>query len=139
MIRPWSGRALAAASMGFLALAVAADAPLGDLWETTSQMSMPGMPSMPPQTAKLCTAKEWTQPPPPPQGQSCQQTDFRKTGNTVTWKIQCTGQMAMAGEGRIVFDTPTSYSGTIQFAVEGMAMTVRLTGKKTDQCDNPIN
>jgi len=37
----------------------------GILWEMTSQMVMEGMPmAMPPRTMKLCTARQWTRPPP---------------------------------------------------------------------------
>src|SRR5688572_4580287 len=84
MLRPWIGRFVAAASMSILATAACGDERPGNLWDTTSQMSMTGM-SMPAQKMQLCTAKEWTEPPPPPPGQSCTTTDFQKTDNKVTW------------------------------------------------------
>jgi hypothetical protein len=131
------GRLLAAVSVAALATPAIADERPGNLWNTTSQMSMPGMPAMPPQTMQLCTAKEWTQPPPAPAGQTCTQSNFQQTGNKVTWSIACTGEMDMTGEGEITFDDD-SYTGTILFDAGGMTMTVNLTGTKIDECDNPI-
>lgn len=137
MIRSWSGRLAAAASMSILCAAAVADERPGNLWKTTSQMTMPGLPAMPPQTMQLCTAKEWTQPPPAPEGQTCTQTNFQRTGNKITWSIACTGEMDMSGEGEITF-TDNSYAGTILFNAGGMTMTVNLTGTKIDECDNPV-
>jgi hypothetical protein len=137
MIGSRSGRLLAAVSVAALATPAIADERPGNLWNTTSQMSMPGMPAMPPQSMQLCTAKEWTQPPPAPAGQTCTQSNFQQTGNKVTWSIACTGEMDMTGEGEITFDDD-SYTGTILFDAGGMTMTVNLTGTKIDECDNPI-
>jgi len=128
---------MAAASMSILATAACGDERPGNLWDTTSQMSMTGM-SMPAQKMQLCTAKEWTEPPPPPPGQSCTTTDFQKTDNKVTWKTQCTGEMNMTGEGEITFNTEDSYSGVIKFVAEGMSVNVALTGTKIGECDNPV-
>ena len=136
MIGSRSGRLLAAVSMALLASPAVAEERPGNLWKTTSQMSMPGMPAMPPQTMELCTAKEWNQPPPPPQGQTCTQTNFQHTGNKITWSIACTGEMDMTGEGEITFDDE-AYTGTILFNAGGMTMTVNLTGTKIGECDNP--
>jgi hypothetical protein len=139
MIRACSGRLAAAVSMAILTTAAAADERPGNLWDTTSQMSMPGLPAMPPQKMQLCTAKEWTQPPPPPPGQSCTVSNFERDGSKVSWDTQCTGEMEMSGHGEITFTTDEAYSGTIVFTAEGMTMTVNLTGQKVDECDNPIS
>ena len=137
MLRPWKGRFMAAASMSILATAACGEERPGNLWDTTSQMSMTGM-SMPAQKMQLCTAKEWTEPPPPPPGQSCTTTDFQKTDNKVTWKTQCTGEMNMTGEGEITFNTEDSYSGVIKFVADGMSVNVALTGTKIGECDSPV-
>ena len=138
MIRSCSGRLLAAVSMTVLSTPVVADERPGNLWDTTSQMSMSGM-SMPAQKMQLCTAKEWTQPPPPPPGQSCTTSNFQRVdGNKVTWDTQCTGEMEMTGHGEITFTSADAYTGTISFTAEGMTMTVNLTGTKIDECDNPV-
>lgn len=140
MLRSWSGRLAAAASLSILATGVAtADRP-GNLWKTTSQMVMPpGVPySPPPNTMQLCTAKEWTQPPPPPPGQSCTTSNFQRTDTTVSWDTQCTGEMEMTGHGEITFTSAAAYTGTIEFTAEGMTITMNLSGEKIDECDNPI-
>lgn len=139
MLRSRSGRLAAAASMSILAASVVADERPGNLWQTTSQMVIPGMPfSPPPNTMKLCTAKEWTQPPPPPPGQTCEVSNFQRDGDKVTWDTQCTGDMEMTGRGEITFTGDEAYTGTISFSAEGMTMTMNLSGTKIDECDNPI-
>lgn len=140
MLHAWSGRLAAAALMSILAaVAVAVERP-GNLWQSTSQMSMDGvpMPPMPAQTMQLCTAKVWTRPPPPPPGQTCEVSNFQREGDKVSWDTQCTGEMAMTGHGEITFTSDDAYTGTISFTAEGMTMTVNLSGTKIDECDNPI-
>ena len=76
-------RTILAAAAAFTLLGFAparADAPeAGELWETTAQASVPGVPvTMKPYTTKICQKKEWTQPPQtdPDSGGNCKTTDF---------------------------------------------------------------
>ena len=142
MINSWTGRLAAAASLALvIPVAAQSDERPGNLWQTTSQMTMVGMPMppMPSQSMQLCTPKEWNEPPPPPAGQTCTQSNFQSTGNKITWTIACTGDMAMSGEGEITFNEDhSSYEGLIKFLAEGMTMNVALTGNKIGECDNPI-
>ena len=139
MITASTGRIAAAAALVLLLVlspALAADPP-GVLWETTSQMAMPGMPmQMPAQTQKVCAAKKWTKPPPGGDS-SCVASDYRMVGNKATWKMQCGGQMPMQGTGEINFEGPDSYAGAIVATTQGMNMTIKLSGKKIGTCDNP--
>ena len=139
MIISWSGRLLAASFPLLLSLSPArADAP-GVLWESTSQMVMEGMPfSPPPNKLKICAAADSRNPPPPPPGQTCTMSNVQRSGDTVSWDTQCTGEMEMTGHGEITYDSPDSYSGEIKFTAEGMTMTTRLSGKKIGECDRPI-
>jgi hypothetical protein len=141
MIRYWHSGALSVGTFLLLALTpVGAADPPGDLWQTTSQMAMEGMPmAMPANTLKLCTAREWTRPPPPPPGQTCTQSNFQRSGNKVSWDQTCTGQMETTGHGEITFDSADSYTGSIKTTAEGMTMTIRLSGKKLGTCDNPVS
>lgn len=134
-----TARLAAASSLVLLALAPArADDPPGVLWEMTSQMEMVGMPmAMPPKKLKVCTAKEWTKPP-PGGDQTCVNSDMQRVGNKVTWTTQCSGQMPMTGTGEITFAGEDSYSGAITATAEGMNMTIKLSGKKLGTCDNPV-
>ena len=139
MITALTGRLAAAASLVFLLVpspAHAADPP-GVLWETTSQMAMAGMPTqMPVQTQKVCSAKNWTKPP-PGGDKSCVTSDYRMVGNKATWKMQCSGQMPMQGTGELTFQGTDAYTGAIQATSQGMNMTIKLAGKKVGTCDNP--
>ena len=132
-------RLAAAASLILLALAPArADDPPGVLWEMTSQMEMVGMPmAMPPNKLKICTAREWTRPP-PGGDQTCVNTNFQRTGNKASWDMQCSGEMPMSGHGEITFEGEDSYSGTIDATAEGMTMKINLSGTKIGTCDKPI-
>jgi hypothetical protein len=138
MIRTGSGCLAAAVSLVFMVLApVRADAPSGILWESTSQMVMPGLPfSPPPTTLKMCRHAVWTQPP-PGGDPSCVSSNYTVVGNKVTWTMQCSGQMPMTGTGEIVFQGTDQYTGVITATAEGMTMTINLSGKKLGTCPNP--
>jgi len=138
MMRTGSGRLAAAASLVFMVLAPARAAdPPGVLWETTSQMVMEGMSmAMPPQTMKLCAAKQWTKPP-PGGDKTCVNSNYTVVGNKATWTMQCSGEMPMKGSGEITFEGTDSYTGAIKATAEGMNMTIKLSGKKVGTCDNP--
>ena len=110
----------------------------GNLWEVTSQMSMAGMPmGMPAQKLKVCSAKEWTQPPAGGQDQGCTTSDFVRDGNRVTWKTVCEEPMAMTGTGEIIFDGDDAYSGEIRYASEEGDMVMKLNGHRVGDCDHP--
>jgi hypothetical protein len=130
--------AAAAALVAFLVIspARAADPP-GVLWESTSQMALAGMPmQMPARSQKVCTAKQWTKPP-PGGDPSCVFSDYKMVGNKATWKMQCGGQMPMQGSGEMSFEGAESYTGAIQATSQGTNMTIKLSGKKVGTCDNP--
>ena len=138
MITASTARLAAAASLVLLPIAPARAAdPPGVLWETTSQVAMPGMPmQMPSQMQKVCSAKTWTKPP-PGGDKSCVASDYKMVGNKATWKMQCSGQMPMQGTGEMTFEGPDRYSGAIRATSQGTDMTIKLAGKKIGTCDNP--
>jgi len=139
MTRSGYGRLLAASVALLVTLAPARAESPGVLWQTTSQMVMPGLPfSPPPNTTQLCTAREWNQPPPPPPGQSCEVSNFQRDDSKVSWDTVCTGQMDMSGHGEITFTSADSYTGVISFTAEGTSVTVNLSGTKIGDCDNPV-
>jgi hypothetical protein len=131
----WTATFLTALSVLGLSVLAASQAPKGDLWEITSQPSMEGMPmKLPSNTAKVCSAKEWKE---PPNGQkNCKNTNMKIDGTKVTWDVQCTGP-AMTGHGEIVRESATAYTGKIKMTSDAGNMTIALSGKKVGECDNP--
>ena len=121
---------------------IAADVPLpGEIWDTTSQPTMEGMPpgfQMPTTRLTQCLAKNRTEPPVAPSSQgTCTNSNFQSTGNKVTWAMQCTGP-AMTGTGEIVYAADRkSYTGVIKFIGAQGKMTINLTGTKGADCPNP--
>jgi hypothetical protein len=109
----------------------------GDEWESTVRMSMPGMDmQMPPQTSKYCRAKNraWDGPPMDKQTEDrCKVSGWQISGGHATWTVTCDG--GMSGTGDMTF-TQDSYTGTMNVAMEGQAMKMNLSGKKTGRdCD----
>jgi hypothetical protein len=118
------------------------------LWEITSQMSGGGMPAMPavsdaqrkqmeamgvkmPATAggpmsvvvKHCVTKEQAEKRLPPQTdedrrQRCEQKDLKAAGNTVTWRIECSGEQKLSGTGSITYQGEENYKGESTFNVQ---------------------
>ena len=110
----------------------------GDLWETTSQMSMEGVPfKMPASTVKVCSAKEWKEPPGgSDRSRNCKASNMKIDGNKVTWDVQCTGP-TMTGTGEILREGADGFTGTIKFKSAEGSMTVNLKGRRVGGCDNP--
>jgi hypothetical protein len=131
-----------------IVLAAGAQAMKPGLWEITTQMSgggMPAMPAMPESqrkqmesmgikmpgaagggmgvTMKHCVTKEQAEKRQPPQSdedrrQRCEQKDVKTTGNTVTWKIECSGEQKMTGTGSITYQGEESYKGESTFNMQ---------------------
>jgi len=144
MIRRNRGRALAVvfgwtcAALFARAIADNPTAAQGDLWETTSQMSMEGMPmQMPVQKVEICAAKDRAEPPGASNPQhNCTNSNMKRAGDKVTWDVKCTGP-DMTGHGEITYSGADDYTGSIKFVVEQGNMTIKLTGHKTGGCDHP--
>ena len=118
------------------------------LWEITSEMSGGGMPAMPAMSdaerkqmeamgvkmpgaaggamsvvVKHCVTKEQAEKRQPPQSdedrrQRCEQKDIKTSGNTTTWKIECTGEQKMTGTGSITYQGEESYKGESTFNMQ---------------------
>lgn len=118
------------------------------LWEITSEMSGGGMPARPEMSEaqrkkmeamgikmpggagggmgmviKQCVTKEQAAKRQPPQSdenrrQQCEQKDVKVSGNTTTWKIECTGERKMTGTGSITHQGEESYQGESTFNMQ---------------------
>ena len=115
------------------AISLFAAEPAGELGEVTSKMSMEGMPmEMPAQTARVCSAREWTEPPPGGPG-DCKTSDFERNGNKISWTTTCSGPPAMTGVGEITREGD-AYTGAIRFTSDEVNMTVKLNGRRLGSC-----
>ena len=145
-------------------LATTAHAMKPGLWEITTQMSGGGMPAMPAMSdaqrkqmeamglkmpggpgggmsvaMKHCVTKEQAEKREPPKTDEdrrhkCEQKDVKVSGNTVTWKIECTGEQKMSGTGTVTYQGEESYKGESSFNMESakrgpMTMKQSYTGK----------
>lgn len=124
--------------LGLLAAPALAD----EQWEITTAVEMSGMPmamSMPPTTTKVCV---------PPGEQSreklvssgdknCKVSNFRTTGNSSSFHIECGPPSNMSGDGQVSW-SGNSYKGglTARTSMEGQTMNMKITyaGRKTGAC-----
>jgi hypothetical protein len=136
--RPIAGIATALLLALAAAQSVASDpaAEEGDRWEVTSRMSMEGLPmQMPAQTQRVCAKRNEapTENPDP----NCTTTDVARTGNRVSWRVECTGENPMSGRAEILFQSADAYTGTIRFDSAQGAMRLELSGKRIGRCPAP--
>jgi Protein of unknown function (DUF3617) len=118
--------------------AVAAEGTVpGDRWEVISQMSMEGMPmALPPNKIKVCSPKEWKEPPGgADERRKCTNSDFKLDGTKATWNVTCAGPPAMTGTGEITRESDDAWSGAIKFMSADGAMTIKLSGRKLEECE----
>ncbi|MGV1099681.1 DUF3617 domain-containing protein [Thiovibrio sp. JS02] len=113
-----------------------------ELWEVRSKTEMPGMPfPMPAQTVTVCIPKGQEKDPsksiPQDPNQQCKMTDVKVSGNKMTWKMVCTGENPMTGNGEMEYG-PGHYSGRMQMqgkqGGEPFEMATSYEGKKVGSC-----
>ena len=111
------------AILGAQVVALADDAPAGELWQATMTMEMVGM-SMPPRTSQVCVPKgkaeeALSKPQGPGMGDNCSVQDAKHEGNKYSAKFLCTGKQ--------------SVQGTVETIVEGdhakTTMTMQMNGQ----------
>jgi hypothetical protein len=110
-------------------------------WETTMEMDMPGMPmKMPPmKTARCVTQQEIDSPnrglPSGPQKNpnDCKITDYKQSGNMVSWNVACSGQQPMTGSGELKFNGD-AYDGIVKMMMNQQQMTMKMAGKRLGDC-----
>ena len=54
-------------------------------------------------------------------------------GGNVSWKMTCSGQMAMTGEAQMQFKGDT-YTGTMTMTMPQGTMTMSMSGKRVGDC-----
>ncbi|MET0168049.1 MAG: DUF3617 family protein [Vicinamibacterales bacterium] len=107
-------------------------------WEITAQMEMPGMPmQMPPmKNAQCVTQQQIDSPtrglPQGPDSKDCKVSDYKVSGNTITWTMACPSQQ-MTGSGELKFDGDT-YAGLVKIIAQGKEMNMKFNGKRVGDC-----
>jgi hypothetical protein len=113
----------------------------GVLWETSSQMSMAGMPlPMPAQKLKVCAKADAVEPPGSANDErGCVNSDFQRDGQTVSWTSVCAGPPEMTGQGTITYSPDgDAYEGSLNYATADGNVAIALTGKRLPEtCANP--
>lgn len=123
-----------AAALLAAALAPAALAAPGVLWEQSTSIEMEGM-AMPGGTHKVCVPEGAAPEPPAGPDGNCEVKDLRRSGSRMTWKVVCTGKDAMTGEGDMTFG-PDSWKGTVSMRSADGPMKMALRGRKLGgKCD----
>jgi hypothetical protein len=134
-----AGAALAGAALVGLALCAAPPASAqgkDDLWEVTTRMEMPGMPmAMPPQVNRVCSSKNRKDEDLIPKQGDCRMLDSKRTGNTVTYKMECAGSHPSTVEGTMTFAS-NAYDGKMHMVMKGSndAMNMTFSGKRVGDC-----
>lgn len=118
-------------------------------WEVTTQMSMEGMPAMPPTTMTQCITKEEAADPQkavpqPPAGRGgapsdCKMSDYKTEGSKVTYTMTCSSpqQVVMKGEmvyGADKFDGTTTMNMAMGRGGQPMTATMKMAGKRLGDC-----
>ena len=120
-------------------------------WEVTVEMQMPNMPAgmkMPPMKSTQCVTKEDAADPNkmvpsrPERGRTpsdCKVSDYKASGNKVTYNVACTGAQPMSGTAEFVYEAET-YNGTMVMNMSmerggsSMPMTMKYAGKRLGDC-----
>jgi hypothetical protein len=110
-------------------------------WDITTKMEMAGMPfAMPPMTQSRCVTKDDLVPDMSQGGQKCTVLDRQVSGDTVSWRTQCTGpQGKVDGRGQVKYSGKTYDGSMVAKMTEpggGQAMDVKYNfqGKHTGPC-----
>jgi hypothetical protein len=116
-------------------------------WEMTATMEIPGMPQpLPPTTLMQCITKEQAADPqkllpqPPQRGGSqsdCKVSDYKSSGNKVTFAMKCTTPQEMTTNAEINYGQDTMQAvmkTTMSRDGKPMEMTMKMTGKRLGDC-----
>jgi hypothetical protein len=114
----------------------------GEMWEITTRMEIAGMPmAMPAHTNRICLGKQASDEQFVPKNEDCKVTESRRSGNTLHYKMVCTGKNPMTGEGEITH-AKDAYNGRMRMTGkmegESMDMTQTFSGKKLGDCTGTI-
>ena len=110
------------------------------LWEMTTKVEMKGMPAqMPASTVRQCITKNNPVPQSDAKGYKCKTKDYKVSGDTVTYTVECTGK-----DSFVLTSGKTTYKGntfdgtsTTNIKTKGqpeVQMTNKISGKYIGPC-----
>ena len=131
---------VALAALACIAIAYAAAAQQNPMrpgrWEVTAQMDMPGMQMPAMKNTQCITQQQIDSPtrglPQGPDNKDCKVSDYKVSGNTITWSMACPSQQ-MTGTGELKFDGDT-YAGLVKIMTQGKDMNMKFNGKRVGDC-----
>ena len=106
----------------------------GELWESTVNMNIPGMPAgMGARKQQVCTEKGDVKKAAQKGNEKCKVTDVKESGNKTTMTMQCP-------EGTAVMEwnynaAHTEYTGSMKMKTKDGDMNMTMAGKKLGACD----
>jgi hypothetical protein len=107
-----------------------------DLWETSSKIDMPGMPmAMPAQVNRVCLGKNRKDEDLIPRQENCRVTDSKRTGNRLTYRMECTGSDPAVIVGDLTLGN-NSYEGQMKMTMTKTndTMNMALSGRRVGDC-----
>lgn len=121
----WKGLLLTCAAAS---LALAQGAQPGEKWRVKSTMQMSGM-TLPGQTMEICKP---TDPDAVPMktDDDCKIYDMKRSGNTQSFKMRCTGEEPVEGAAEITYLGSDRYQGKMLMNTHGETMTMNYEGQK---------
>jgi hypothetical protein len=136
----WTAVARAGGALACLALCTASSPARAqgqdDLWEVTSKMEMPGMPmAMPAQVNRVCSAKNRRDEDFVPKQGDCRMIDSKRSGNVLTYRMDCSGEHASTVDGTITFGN-NAYDGRMHMVMKGSngALDMTFSGRRVGDC-----
>jgi len=116
--------------------ALAAEGIRDGLWEIISQPEIPGMGmKLPASTLKQCYTKEDAKNYKKfiAIDKDCSITNYKVSGNKITWSMKCTGENAGTASGETMFSS-NNFASSMQMKSDGEVMTVKVKGRRIGHC-----
>jgi hypothetical protein len=104
------------------------------LWEVTSTTDLPGS-TLPPLTTQTeCLSQKDVDADPVPEIDrgACRVTDIVRSGDRITWKVDC-GPLGK-GEGEVVYRSPTAYEGFMKLDTGGTVVQTAIRARRLGGC-----
>ena len=104
------------------------------LWEVTAKVELAGVVSPAPTTQTECLSQKDVEADSVPEIEkgACRVTDVRRSGDKVSWKVDC-GAVGK-GEGEIAYRSPTAYEGWMKLETGGTVVRTTLRAKRLGGC-----